>query len=131
MCTGSVVQVSSVLTENILMSGTTSSLILASLIPSMLMVEWSTEAVLLLFKQLVQDCATTIPTPVSECLYKNSILKLCAVPLLTWYARSSEICKILSFLKFDVDIYLFTCKRALVTINFFLFFARAATSRLL
>lgn len=33
------------------------------------MVEWSTEAVLLLFKQLVQDCATAIPTPVSECLY--------------------------------------------------------------
>ena len=107
MCTGSVVQVSSVLTElleNILMSGTTSSLVLASLIPSMLMVEWSTEAVLLLFKQLVQDCATTIPTPVSECLYRNPILKLCAVPLLIWCARSSEICKILSFLKFAVDI---------------------------
>ena len=68
MCTGFVVQVSSVLTEllkNILMSGTTSSLVLASLIPSMLMVEWSTEAVLLLFKQLLQDCTTTIPTPVS------------------------------------------------------------------
>ena len=59
---------------------------------------------LLLFKQLVQDCATTIPTPVSECLYENPILKLCAVPFLTWCARSSEICKILSFLKFDVDI---------------------------
>ena len=53
------------LLENILMSGTTSSLVLASLIPSMLMVEWSTEAVLLLFKQLLQDCTTTIPTPVS------------------------------------------------------------------
>ena len=104
MCTGSVVQVSSVLTENILMSGTTSSLLLASLIPSMLMVEWSTEAVLLLLKQLLQDCTTTIPTPVSECLYKNPILKLCAVPLLIWCARSSEICKMLSFLKFDVDI---------------------------
>ena len=95
MCTGSVVQVSSVLTENILMSGTTSSLLLASLIPSMLMVEWSTEAVLLLLKQLLQDCTTTIPTPVSELLYKNPILKLCAVPLLIWCARSSEICKIL------------------------------------
>lgn len=66
------------------------------------MVEWSTEAVLLLFKQLVQDCATTIPTPVS--LYINPILKLCAVPLLTWCVKNSEICKILTFLKFDVDV---------------------------
>ena len=40
----------------------------------MLMVEWSTEAVQHLFKQFVQDCATTIPTPVGV---NNTSFKLC------------------------------------------------------
>ena len=74
---GSVIQVSSLLSsllENILMNGSTSSTH-ASFIPSMLMVEWSTEAVQPLFKQFVQDCATTIPTPVSV---NNTNFKLCS-----------------------------------------------------
>lgn len=74
---GSVIQVSSLLSElleNILMNDSTSSLTHASFIPSMLVVEWSTKAVQCLFKQFVQNCATTIPTPVSV---NNTSFELC------------------------------------------------------
>ena len=71
---GFVVQVAPVLSElleNVLVNNTAPSLALASLIPSMLMVEWSTEAVQHLFKRFVQECATTVATPVS--VYQNTL----------------------------------------------------------
>ena len=61
-------QVASVLSElmeNVLVNHPTPSLALASLIPSMLMVDHSTDAVQLLFEQFVHDCNTTIASPVS------------------------------------------------------------------
>lgn len=61
-------QVASVLSElmeSVLVSGPAPALALASLIPSMLMVERSTEAVQHLFEQFVHDCNTTIANPVS------------------------------------------------------------------
>ena len=78
---GFVVQVAPVLSElleNVLVNNTAPSLALASLIPSMLMVEWSTEAVQHVFKQFVQDCATTVATPVS--VYQNTFSNCVAHP---------------------------------------------------
>lgn len=94
-----VVQVASVLSElleNVLMNDTAPSLALASLIPSMLMVEWSTEAVQHLFKQFVQDCATTIATPVS--VYQNTFSN-CVAHLFCYDAKVPWIISTL-FLKF-------------------------------